>query len=113
MTSNLERQIKQYYESQELVAETIERLRAMIAAGPQPSRRRAARWFAAAAALAMVAISLIVMHDMTAVGRLLLHCADERWHVIDVALLPADCGRGLGSEIFDALEASSGLRSAS
>ena len=61
MTSNLERQIKQYYESQELVAETIERLRAMIAAGPQPSRRRAARWFAAAAALAMVAISLIVI----------------------------------------------------
>lgn len=52
------------------------------------------------------AISLIVAHDMTAVGRLLLHCAHERWHVIDVALLPAECGRGLGSEIFAALEAS-------
>ena len=52
------------------------------------------------------AISLIVTHDFTAVGRLLLHCTGERWHVIDVALLPADCGRGLGSELFDGLEAS-------
>jgi ribosomal protein S18 acetylase RimI-like enzyme len=43
---------------------------------------------------------------MTAVGRLLLDCAHERWHVIDVALVPTACGRGLGSEIFAALEAS-------
>ena len=56
------------------------------------------------------AISLIVMEGTTAVGRLLLHCASERWHVVDVALLPADCGRGLGSEIFDAIEASARAR---
>jgi len=56
------------------------------------------------------AISLIVTEGTTAVGRLLLHCAGERWHVIDVALQPADCGRGLGSEIFDALEASARAR---
>lgn len=51
------------------------------------------------------AISLIVTEGTTAVGRLLLHCAGEYWHVIDVALLPVGCGRGLGSKIFDALEA--------
>jgi ribosomal protein S18 acetylase RimI-like enzyme len=52
------------------------------------------------------AISLIVMERATAVGRLLLHCTSESWHVIDIALLPADSGRGFGSKIFDALEAS-------
>ena len=56
------------------------------------------------------AISLIVTRDTTSVGRLLLHCASERWHVIDIVLLPADCGRGLGSAIFDALEASARAR---
>jgi ribosomal protein S18 acetylase RimI-like enzyme len=52
------------------------------------------------------AVSLIVTRDGGAIGRLLLDCTHERWHVIDVVLLPADCGRGLGSEIFAALEAS-------
>jgi ribosomal protein S18 acetylase RimI-like enzyme len=56
------------------------------------------------------AISLIVTRNETAIGRLLLHCASERWHIIDIALLPDDCGRGLGSEIFDALEASARQR---
>jgi ribosomal protein S18 acetylase RimI-like enzyme len=51
------------------------------------------------------AISLIVTRNGTSIGRLLLHCASERWHVIDVALLPAECGRGAGTAIFDALEA--------
>ena len=49
MTTNLERQIKRYYESQELSPDEIERLRAMIAAGPAPSRWPVARWSAAAA----------------------------------------------------------------
>jgi len=61
MTTNLERQIKRYYESQELSPEMIERLRAMIAAGPAPSRRRAMRWYASAAALALIALSLILI----------------------------------------------------
>jgi len=52
------------------------------------------------------AISLIVTRDGTAIGRLLLHCAGLRWHIVDIALLPDDCGRGAGSKIFDALEAS-------
>ncbi|MET4208808.1 GNAT family N-acetyltransferase [Bradyrhizobium sp. LA2.1] len=52
------------------------------------------------------AISLIVTQDATAIGRLLLHCESEHWHIIDIALLPADCGRGAGTKILDALEAS-------
>jgi ribosomal protein S18 acetylase RimI-like enzyme len=56
------------------------------------------------------AVPLIILHDMAAIGRLLLHCARDRWHVVDIALLPADCGRGLGSGIFDALELSARAR---
>lgn len=56
------------------------------------------------------AMSLIVMQRGTAIGRLLLHCARENWHVIDIALLPSDCGRGLGAEIVDALAASARQR---
>lgn len=51
------------------------------------------------------AISLIVTKSGRAIGRLLLHCAGQPWHIIDIALLPAACGRGLGAEIIDALEA--------
>jgi len=56
------------------------------------------------------AISLILRRDEVAIGRLLLHCASERWHIIDIALLPAECGRGAGTEIFGALEASARQR---
>ncbi|WP_441236215.1 GNAT family N-acetyltransferase [Bradyrhizobium sp. 930_D9_N1_4] len=56
------------------------------------------------------AISWVVTRNETEIGRLLLHCAGESWHIIDIALLPAECGRGLGSEIFDALEASAHQR---
>jgi len=56
------------------------------------------------------ALSLIVTRDATAIGRLLLHCTSERWHIVDIALLPAECGRGTGSVIFDALEASARQR---
>jgi ribosomal protein S18 acetylase RimI-like enzyme len=56
------------------------------------------------------AISLIIMQRAAVVGRLLLYCASERWHIIDIALKPADCGRGLGSEIIDALAASARQR---
>jgi len=51
------------------------------------------------------AISLVVTRNETAIGRLLLHCAGESWHVIDIALLPAACGRGIGTSIIEALEA--------
>ncbi|OKO84536.1 acetyltransferase [Bradyrhizobium sp. NAS80.1] len=52
------------------------------------------------------AISLIVTQGETAIGRLLLHCPSEDWHIIDIALLPAACGRGAGTKIMEALEAS-------
>lgn len=51
------------------------------------------------------AISLIVTRHDAAIGRLLLQCASERWHIIDIALLPAECGRGVGTRIIEALEA--------
>ncbi|WP_262048167.1 MULTISPECIES: GNAT family N-acetyltransferase [Bradyrhizobium] len=51
------------------------------------------------------AVSLIVTRNGTAIGRLLLHCASERWHIVDVALLSADCGHGAGTKIIDALAA--------
>ncbi|WP_244521513.1 GNAT family N-acetyltransferase [Bradyrhizobium sp. DOA9] len=59
------------------------------------------------------AISLIVTRDGAAIGRLLLHCARERWHIIDIALLPADCGRGAGTKIVQALGADARRRGVS
>ncbi|UVO33677.1 GNAT family N-acetyltransferase [Bradyrhizobium arachidis] len=56
------------------------------------------------------AISMIVTRGGTAIGRLLLHCASERWHIVDIALLPGDCGRGTGKQIFGALETSARQR---
>lgn len=56
------------------------------------------------------AISLIVTRDGTAIGRLLLHCTRERWHIVDIALLPTDGGRGIGTKIINALEASARQR---
>lgn len=52
------------------------------------------------------AVSLIVTWEGNAIGRLLLDCTSARWHIVDIALLPADCGRGLGAKIIDALGAS-------
>ncbi|MGY8704937.1 GNAT family N-acetyltransferase [Bradyrhizobium sp. 18BD] len=52
------------------------------------------------------AISLVVTRDGTAIGRLLLHCTRERWHIVDIALLPAESGCGIGTKILDALETS-------
>ena len=33
------------------------------------------------------ASSLIITREGSAIGRLLLHCTDERWHIVDIALL--------------------------
>jgi ribosomal protein S18 acetylase RimI-like enzyme len=56
------------------------------------------------------ASSLIVTRDGSAIGRLLLHCASPCWHIIDIALLRDDCGRGAGTKILDALDASAQKR---
>ena len=56
------------------------------------------------------ASSLIITREGSAIGRLLLHCTDERWHIVDIALLPAECGCGIGTKIIDALEASARSR---
>ena len=56
------------------------------------------------------AISLIVTRDGSAIGRLLFQCASACWHIIDISLLPDDCGRGLGTKIIQALAANARYR---
>ncbi|MCK1384983.1 GNAT family N-acetyltransferase [Bradyrhizobium sp. 21] len=58
------------------------------------------------------ALSLIIVKGNQAIGRLLLHCASQRWHVIDIGLLPSECGQGVGTKIINAVEAAARERSA-
>jgi ribosomal protein S18 acetylase RimI-like enzyme len=58
------------------------------------------------------AVSLIIVRGNEAIGRLLLHCASRHWHVIDIGLLPSDCGQGVGTKIINAVEAAARERSA-
>ncbi|MBR0950729.1 GNAT family N-acetyltransferase [Bradyrhizobium canariense] len=58
------------------------------------------------------AVSLIIVRGNEAIGRLLLHCAGQRWHVIDIGLLPSDRGQGIGTKVIDAVEAAARERSA-
>ncbi|WP_375314643.1 GNAT family N-acetyltransferase [Bradyrhizobium sp. A5] len=50
--------------------------------------------------------SMIITRCAAAIGRLLLHCSDEHWHIVDIALLSKECGRGFGTAVFEGLEAS-------
>ena len=52
------------------------------------------------------AVSLLIVRRDEPIGRLILHCAAQRWHIVDIVLLPAERGHGLGTEVIDALEAS-------
>lgn len=56
------------------------------------------------------AISMIITRCTTAIGRLLLHCTDEHWHIVDIALLSKECGCGFGTVVIEALEASARKR---
>jgi ribosomal protein S18 acetylase RimI-like enzyme len=49
------------------------------------------------------ASSLIVVSQEERVGRLILAIGDRRWRIVDILLLPAVRGRGIGSEIIDAI----------
>jgi ribosomal protein S18 acetylase RimI-like enzyme len=51
------------------------------------------------------AISLLVERQQRPIGRLLLHCGSENWHVIDIALLSADRGQGVGTDLMQGVEA--------
>ncbi|XUJ34072.1 GNAT family N-acetyltransferase [Bradyrhizobium japonicum] len=52
------------------------------------------------------AVSLLIVRRDEPIGRLILHCTAQRWHIVDIVLLPAERGHGLGTEVIDALEAS-------
>ena len=49
------------------------------------------------------AVSLIVIHRDDPVGRLLLLAADQRWHIVDIALIPDVRGRGIGTDLIAAI----------
>jgi len=55
------------------------------------------------AAQCPAAQSLIILRDAAPVGRLLLDRAASRWHVVDLALLPAARNAGVGREIMQAV----------
>jgi len=49
------------------------------------------------------AVTLIVLRGDEPVGRLILAAGDQRWRIVDIVLLPGVRGRGIGSDIFDAI----------
>lgn len=51
------------------------------------------------------AASLLIVQRDEPIGRLILHRAAQRWHIIDILLLPTERGHGIGTAIIDALEA--------
>lgn len=52
----------------------------------------------------------VIEHDGAAVGRLYLEARATRVTIVDIALLPDYCGRGVGSAILQALQATAGAR---
>lgn len=44
------------------------------------------------------------------IGRLVVHCAELRWHVVDIALLPARCGQGAGTAVMVGIAAAARMR---
>lgn len=44
------------------------------------------------------------------IGRLVLHCAELRWHVVDIALLPGCCGQGGGTAVMAGIETAARMR---
>jgi ribosomal protein S18 acetylase RimI-like enzyme len=49
------------------------------------------------------ALSLIVLYQDEPIGRLILQIGESRWHVIDVVLLPSTRGRGIGTDLIEAV----------
>jgi GNAT superfamily N-acetyltransferase len=52
------------------------------------------------------ASSLLIVQRDDPVGRLILHRTAQRWHIVDIVLLPAERGRGIGTRIIENLDAS-------
>ncbi|UFZ05730.1 GNAT family N-acetyltransferase [Bradyrhizobium ontarionense] len=47
--------------------------------------------------------SLIVLEQGIPIGRLLLDCGTQQWHVVDVALLPSARNMGVGHAVMEAV----------
>jgi ribosomal protein S18 acetylase RimI-like enzyme len=47
--------------------------------------------------------SMIVTQAEISVGRLIVHTDRECWHIVDIALMPAVRGRGLGTDVIEAV----------
>lgn len=56
------------------------------------------------------AVSLLIVQRDEPIGRLILRCMAQCWHIIDIVLLPAARSQGLGTTIIDRLEASARRR---
>lgn len=56
------------------------------------------------------AVSYIITVDGLPIGRLLLECRDESWHIVDIALLPEHCRHGAGAAIMDGVAAAATKR---
>lgn len=46
---------------------------------------------------------LIVLREEEPIGRLILAARDSRWRIVDIVLLPTARGRGIGTDIFEAI----------
>lgn len=55
------------------------------------------------------AMVLLIEVRHVLVGRLVLDCAGPQWHVVDIALLPAHRGVGIGSAVMNGIEAAGRL----
>jgi len=49
------------------------------------------------------ALTLIVLQEKATIGRLMLAGGDRSVRILDIALLPSACGRGIGSDILSAV----------
>jgi ribosomal protein S18 acetylase RimI-like enzyme len=49
------------------------------------------------------AISLIILHRDEPVGRLILQIGDRSWRIVDIVLLGSARGRGIGSDLIEAV----------
>lgn len=60
MSSDLDRHVKEYYESKRLPPQTVEDLRALVAGGPKARRSRVVRWLPVAAVAALVSLAIAI-----------------------------------------------------
>lgn len=59
------------------------------------------------------AVSLIIERHAAPIGHMLIDCGDRRWHVIDLALLAAGRGQGVGTMVLQGVAAAARARNVS